>query len=75
MSFARQPLDHGFALDAGAEALAAFLRSRRVVALTGAGCSTESGIPDYRGQGRPERPRSPIQHDAFLRNPDTQRRY
>ena len=34
---------------AGAESLAAILRDkRRVVALTGAGCSTGSGIPDYR---------------------------
>ena len=30
-------------------ALAELLRGRRVVALAGAGCSTESGIPDYRG--------------------------
>jgi NAD-dependent SIR2 family protein deacetylase len=71
VNIARQPLQH----DDECDALAAFLRSRRVVALTGAGCSTESGIPDYRGQGRPSRPRSPIQHDAFLRNAETRRRY
>jgi NAD-dependent SIR2 family protein deacetylase len=30
--------------------LAAFIRGReRLFVLTGAGCSTESGIPDYRG--------------------------
>ncbi len=56
------------------ERLVALLRGRRFVALTGAGCSTESGIPDYRGQGR-SGPRHPIQHDAFLRRADVRRRY
>jgi NAD-dependent SIR2 family protein deacetylase len=55
-------------------ALVALLRGRRIVALTGAGCSTESGIPDYRGAGRTG-PRNPIQHDAFLRRADVRRRY
>jgi len=60
--------------EADVAALADLLSGRSVVALTGAGCSTESGIPDYRGNGRPA-PRHPIQHDAFLRKAEVRRRY
>lgn len=56
-------------------ALIQLLRGRRVVALTGAGCSTESGIPDYRGPDRPPRTRPPIQHREFVDRADARRRY
>jgi NAD-dependent protein deacetylase/lipoamidase sirtuin 4 len=58
-----------------ASALAALLRGRRVVALTGAGCSTESGIPDYRGPVSSQRPRTPIQYRQFIDDPAARRRY
>ena len=57
------------------EALAALLRGRRVVVLGGAGCSTESGIPDYRGPEGSLRARRPIQYQEFLRSEGTRARY
>ena len=55
------------------EALIKLLRGKRVVALTGAGMSTESGIPDYRGQG--SRPRRSIQGPEFRRSRAVRARY
>lgn len=56
-------------------ALIELLRNRRVAVLTGAGCSTESGIPDYRGPGTRARARNPIQHRAFVSDPVARARY
>src|SRR3569623_2911682 len=51
------------------------LRGRRVVALVGAGCSTESGIPDYRSPESSRRRRTPIQYQEFVRSETARARY
>jgi len=60
---------------AGVQALVELLRGRQVVALVGAGCSTASGIPDYRGPKTRERARNPIQIQAFLGDDAGRQRY
>jgi NAD-dependent SIR2 family protein deacetylase len=55
--------------------LVALLRGRRVVVLAGAGCSTESGIPDYRGPQGSHRTRTPVQYNDFVRSDAARVRY
>jgi NAD-dependent SIR2 family protein deacetylase len=49
--------------------------SRRLVVLTGAGCSTESGIPDYRSPGGVWARHKPIYFSAFVRSAEVRRFY
>ncbi|WP_040536050.1 Sir2 family NAD-dependent protein deacetylase [Gordonia namibiensis] len=65
------PLDDDVAerIDLAADILA----GRRVAVLTGAGISTDSGIPDYRSPGSP--PRTPMTLEMFLSSPEFRRHY
>lgn len=53
--------------------LVALLEGRRVAVLTGAGLSTDSGIPDYRGPDSP--PSNPMTIRQFTSDPIFRRRY
>uniref|UniRef100_A0A1A8BMZ6 NAD-dependent protein deacylase n=1 Tax=Nothobranchius kadleci TaxID=1051664 RepID=A0A1A8BMZ6_NOTKA len=53
-------------------------RARRLFVITGAGLSTESGIPDYRSQGvglYARTDRRPMQHAEFIRSAKSRQRY
>ena len=49
------------------------LAGKSILVLTGAGVSTESGIPDYRGEGKTER--HPMTFDVFMGTEQARARY
>lgn len=55
------------------EKVRALLSGKRMALLTGAGLSTDSGIPDYRGPDAA--PRTPMTYQEFLRDADNRQRY
>jgi len=50
-------------------------RHKRLFVLTGAGCSTESGIPDYRDDNGEWKHRKPVQYQDFVRSESVRRQY
>lgn len=59
--------------DGGVHALTELLAGRKIAVLTGAGVSTDSGIPDYRGAGSVKR--TPMNIRDFMALHSTRQRY
>lgn len=68
-----EPTEPDADLDDRLERMRALLTGRRAVVLTGAGISTDSGIPDYRSPGAPAR--TPMTLEMFLSSADFRRHY
>ncbi|MDX1404866.1 MAG: NAD-dependent protein deacetylase [Woeseiaceae bacterium] len=59
-----------------ADALAGFIREHPgLTVLTGAGCSTDSGIPDYRDDAGNWKHRQPMQYSEFVNDESQRRKY
>ena len=55
--------------------LADLIRGRHTLVLSGAGISTESGIPDYRSPRSAARRGKPLYYQEFARDPAVRARY
>jgi len=60
-------------VDTAIEQAVAVLRARPAAVLTGAGISTDSGIPDYRGEGAPKA--HPMTFGTFMQSRQHRQRY
>jgi NAD-dependent SIR2 family protein deacetylase len=56
-------------------ALRELVHQGRVAVLSGAGLSTESGLPDYRGESGSRRTAAPMTYQEFLGSPEARQRY
>jgi len=76
MSIATLPAPSGASgtLAPALDAAVLLLEGKRIAVLTGAGVSTDSGIPDYRGTGAPVH-RKPMDFSAFLGDEVSRKRY
>ena len=63
------------AADSAAALAALVARSERMVVITGAGCSTDSGIPDYRDADGEWKRNPPMRFQQFLRSAANRKRY
>ena len=61
--------------DSGVGVIRELLEGGNVAVLTGAGLSTESGIPDYRGPTGSLRRHAPMQYQVFMHDPAARHRY
>jgi NAD-dependent protein deacetylase/lipoamidase sirtuin 4 len=59
----------------GIDELAKLMKDGRILALSGAGISTESGIPDYRGPRAARGRAEPIYYQEFMKNPGARAHY
>ncbi|MFC6634679.1 NAD-dependent protein deacetylase [Microbulbifer taiwanensis] len=70
------PTQAPLSTEAAAERLATFIqRHPRLMILTGAGVSTDSGIPDYRDTDGAWKRKQPVQHREFLGSLSSRQRY
>lgn len=68
-----EPVEPALSTESELELAITQLTGRRIAVLTGAGVSTDSGIPDYRGAGA--LPRTPMTFQQFLADEAYRKRY
>jgi len=73
LSNSQEPSELSDAASYSLEAARRILAGKKLFVLTGAGISTDSGIPDYRGEGRVAR--HPMTYDIFMGSQEARARY